>query len=370
MMQLVFWHNIISPHQAPFMRSLAEAGHEVLVVTTETMSEDRRQLGWSIPSLGSANVVVNPSLAQVHEIVSLSAPDSVHFIAGARGTPLGTHVSRACREHRRRTGIITEAPDPRGMLGIARRIKYTIERFAGGRNFEFILGMGEMGVEWFQRCGYPSSRLFPFCYVTEAPAIGQTLSPLPERELLFVGRLVHLKGLDLLLLAMAVTKIGNFKLRIVGDGPLETELRKLTVELGLDDRVIWMGRQPADGIPNLMAQADVLVLPSRKDGWGAVVNESLMVGTPVICSDACGAAELIRQKWLGGVFPSGSVENLATLLQEWVERVESGISERERIRAWSKCMEGPAVAAYVEEILEHVYHTGSRPVAPWRKERP
>ena len=43
-----------------------------------------------------------------------------------------------------------------------------------------------------------------------------------------------------------------------------------------------------------MAAADVLVLPSRFDGWGAVVNEALMVGTPVICSDRCGASDVIE----------------------------------------------------------------------------
>lgn len=352
------------------MRCLAEAGHEVLVVAAEAMSEDRLRLGWTVPELGRAKVVVNPSFPQVREIVRDSASKSIHFIAGARSTPLGVQVGQACRKYRRRTGIITEAPDPRGILGIARRIKYTVERFNSGRNFDFILGMGGMGVDWFRACGYKATRLYPFAYVTEVPANVQKFSALHVREMLFVGRLVHLKGLDLLLRAMAMSRMCNMNLRIVGEGPVESELRCLAAEFGVDERVEWSGRQPAEEIPKLMARADFLVLPSRKDGWGAVVNESLMVGTPVICSDACGAADLIRQKFLGGVFRSGSVEHLSAVLGEWVANVQNGIRERQRIRTWSRCIEGAAVAAYLEEILENVYHGGPRPVAPWRRDMP
>ena len=58
-------------------------------------------------------------------------------------------------------------------------------------------------------------------------------------------------------------------------------------------------------IPHLMSSADCLILPSRHDGWGAVVSEALMVGTPVICSDACGSAGVVHASGVGGVFRSG-----------------------------------------------------------------
>jgi hypothetical protein len=56
-------------------------------------------------------------------------------------------------------------------------------------------------------------------------------------------------------------------------------------------------------VPRAMAQADCLVLPSIHDGWGAVASESLMVGTPVVCSDACGVAGVVQASGVGGVFP-------------------------------------------------------------------
>lgn len=53
-----------------------------------------------------------------------------------------------------------------------------------------------------------------------------------------------------------------------------------------------------------MARADVLVLPSWHDGWGAVVSEALMAGTPAIASDACGSAGVVRASGVGGGVPA------------------------------------------------------------------
>jgi glycosyltransferase involved in cell wall biosynthesis len=364
-MQLIFWHNIISPHQAPFMRCLADAGHDVLVVSKETMSIDRLRLGWSPPSLGRAKVVVNPSSAQVNEIVGDSTPETVHFIAGARGTPLGVQASTSCRRHRRRTGIITEAPDMRGVKGVARWVKYVTECQHYRGQFDFLLGMGEKGVQWFRRFGYSHDRLYPFAYVTESDVSVSTFTDRGDVvKILYAGQLIHRKGIDVLLRALAL--VSRCELALIGNGPELSRLKTLTKQLGLCHRVSWIGQIPAEDVSVMMMNSDLFVLSSREDGWGAVVNESLMVGTPVICSDACGAAELIRQEWLGNVFRSGCVKDLAAMLKMWVERLESETKDRDRIRAWSKCIEGASVAAYLEGILAHVYCAGSRPVAPWR----
>lgn len=367
-MELFFWHNIISPHQAPFMKELAESGHTVTVVSTEVMSDERRRLGWDAPSLGPAHVLINPDQARVLQIVEASGTHAIHFIAGARGTTLGRQAASACRAAKRRMGMITEAPDPRGIGGILRRIKYSWERVTVGSKFDFILAMGQMGMNWFKFCGYSSGRIFPFAYVTEQLLQGCTTASGETFKILFVGRLVTLKGVDLLL--RAFSRIPGSRLEIIGDGPEATNLRELAKTLGIAEHIVWHGQMSALRVQASMADANLLVLPSRKDGWGAVVNESLMSGTPVICSDACGAAELIRQEWLGSVFESGNVNELAGVLGDWVDKGQRNPEERERIRSWSQRIEGPAVAGYIEAVIEHVYHGRPRPEAPWRVNLP
>ena len=362
-MHVVFWQNIVSPHQAGFMRGLAERGHDVTVVAQEAMSASRRRLGWEPPSLGPAKLVVGPSPADVTRIVQGSPGDAIHCIAGARVNRQGSLVARTCRAARRRMGIISETPDPRGLGGWLRWGKYAAERASIGRAYDFVFAMGETGVRWFRSCGYASARVFPFCYVTDVidtPAVTTAAGPV---RFLFVGRLVDLKGVDVLLRALA--GVTHADLDVIGDGPCREAWTALAEQSGLGPRVRWHGQVNPRDVPAWLARADALVLPSRKDGWGAVVNEALMLGTPVISSTACGASDLLRHDWLGAVVPAGDVSALRSALGTWAARRRTA-DDRNRVRAWADCIAGGRIAEYMEAIFRHVYEGGARPVAPWR----
>jgi glycosyltransferase involved in cell wall biosynthesis len=366
-MELVFWQNILSPHQAPFIRALADQGHQITVVTDESMSADRVALGWKVPDHGRAKITIAPKDSAVQRLIENSPKDAIHVIAGARWKPLGNLVERQCLAAHRRVGIITEAPDPRGFAGYGRWVKYTKERFTTGSRFDFILAMGEMGTRWFRRCGYPAQKLFPFAYVTEPVPLVEAKNAGEKSGFLYVGQFIVRKGLDILLQAFAASSSSQIELRMLGEGPEQPKLQRMAHELGIENRVIWLAKSDAAGVQGEMAKANVSILPSRHDGWGAVVNESLMVGTPVICSTACGAAELISQPWLGTVFRSDNADNLAKALKTWIDLGPRSQDERERIRGWSNCISGPAVASYMASTFDHVYGNSARPMAPWRK---
>lgn len=368
-MHFVFWQNIISPHQAPFLRALPDLGHKVTVVSAETMTRDRLLLGWKVPDLGKAEAIINPTSEFIRTLVYRDE-NAVHIMAGARWTPLGTLAARHCRKARRRMGILTEAPDPRRIGGLARRAKYVLEQFTVGSHYDFVFAMGEMGVRWFRRCGYPANRLYPFAYVTDSASSihPQASSPSRNVALLFAGRFLHLKGLDLLINAFASIASVQTQLHLLGDGPEKQNLRQQASALGLSEKLVWLPQTSSAEVQTEMGRADVTVLPSRKDGWGAVVNESLMAGAPVICSSACGAAELIREPWLGSVFESGNVSKLADALKHWIQLGPRTDAERERIRTWAKCITGQAVALYFVAVMEHIYTNAKRPTAPWRED--
>lgn len=362
----VFWQNILSPHQAPFLRSLADLGHEVTVVAGEAMTDDRLALGWDVPDLGRARVVVGPGAVETQQLIESTPPEGIHIMAGARWTPLGNLAVRECLASKRRIGIMSEAPDPRGLLGCGRWAKYTVERYTKGFHYDFVLAMGEMGVRWFRRCGYPARTVFPFAYVTGPPPLSRANDPASAPVLLFAGRFIALKGLDLLLRAFSAVPSKQAQLRLLGDGPEKQRLEGYARDLGIQNRVAWLAKRDTAGVQLEMEKADVTLLPSRKDGWGAVVNESLMAGTPVICSTACGAGELIRQPWLGTVFRAGRVDDLAKALKHWIDLGPRSQMERERIRNWASCISGQAVAKYFASIMGHIYSNSARPAAPWR----
>ena len=367
-MKIFFWQNLLSPHQGPFIRELAARGHEVTVIAAEEMSPERRRLGWVPPELGRARSILASRLPSVRATLQASPGETIHLIAGARGTRLGVEVARLSRELRRRTGIISEAPDSRGVAGVARRVKYTVERWSPwAGHFDVVLAFGEMGVRWFRTCGYDQDRVFPFAYCTESTQSacpGSAPNPDGPFRFLYVGRLVRLKGVDLLVRALEM--VPDATLTIVGDGEERKCLESLANAAGTAPRIEWVGMVDAIRVRYHMRNADALVLPSRKDGWGAVVNEALQEGTPVVCSAACGGAELVRHPVLGTVFDAGRVEPLVRAMIERTSRGRATIRDRRRIMEWSQCIDPRSIATYLEAVLLHVYSGAPVPCPPWR----
>lgn len=368
-MEIIFWHNILSPHQASFIRALANSSHDVSVVASEATTQARTDMGWAVPDFGQARVILCPSAEQVCKIVDQSGTESVHVIAGARGTPLGKHATKRCIALRRRIGIISEAADPRGVKAWARWAKYSGEFFFQGNHFDFILGMGETGVKWFKRCGYPEAKLFPFCYVVDPvndkmPLISKPVSGVC---ILYVGQFVQRKGIVLLLEGFHRVKNTCAVLVLMGDGVERASLLQ-RIEMGnMSQRVKIISSVANSEARELIAACDLFVLPSLYDGWGAVVNEALMAGTPVICSDKCGASDLIQYPWMGSVFQAGDVLDLTVMMDKWIANGVLMPDQRKRIRDWSECISGQRIAEYFLKVIEHIYGNAQRPTAPWRK---
>ncbi len=133
----------------------------------------------------------------------------------------------------------------------------------------------------------------------------------PVRHVLFVGLLVHRKGVDLLLEAWArATARGlpdDARLSIVGDGPERGALEGLARSLGLADRVRFLGFRP--DVPDLMAGADAFVLPARMEQQPLVLIEAMASGLPVLSTDVGGTADMLGG--LAGVVPPQDVAALA-----------------------------------------------------------
>lgn len=122
----------------------------------------------------------------------------------------------------------------------------------------------------------------------------------PEKTtLLYVGRLGARKGIDLALRALAEANDEEIKFLIAGTGRHEEFLRTLTIELGLNDSVLFLGFIPDDELPALYSSVDVFVLPSQYEGFGLVLLEAIACGTPVIGADAGGMPTAIEHGQTG-----------------------------------------------------------------------
>ncbi len=112
---------------------------------------------------------------------------------------------------------------------------------------------------------------------------------------LFSGRLVEIKGIDVLLKAAKRYEDGNTLTLIAGGGVLLEPLKEQAAELGLKD-VVFLGNQTQENLCVLYNIADVLAVPSRVEGFGLVAIEALACGTPVIATNQGGLPEFINEK--------------------------------------------------------------------------
>jgi glycosyltransferase involved in cell wall biosynthesis len=124
---------------------------------------------------------------------------------------------------------------------------------------------------------------------------------------------------------------------------------------------------PNGQVLEAISRHDLFVLPSRFDGWGAVVNEALMCGVPVVCSEACGAADLVAAPWRGESFAAGSVAALREVLERRIEAGPTSSETRDRIRDWSCCISGKAVSHYLLAVVDAAAGRAPRPRPAWRE---
>jgi glycosyltransferase involved in cell wall biosynthesis len=165
---------------------------------------------------------------------------------------------------------------------------------------------------------------------------GSEPPPLPGApRLAIVGRLIPIKGHDVLLRAVARARerLPGLTLEIAGDGELEQELRATAIRLGLGDAVTFLGRvAPVDPV---LERAEVVVVPSFGEGFGMVALEAMERGRPVIASAVGGLPEIVDEGRTGLLVPPGDVEALVRAIAELADDPAraAGMGQAGRARA-------------------------------------
>lgn len=137
------------------------------------------------------------------------------------------------------------------------------------------------------------------------PNIVVDLPQIPEVErdeelLTLAGLLIDLKRPWLAIQALKHKSLSNYRLQIIGDGPLRGSLERYVSQEGLGRRVIFRGRVPHSEVTALMARSRALVHPSVREGSPWVVGEAAAVGVPSVVFEGVGAATTVRFSNNGG----------------------------------------------------------------------
>ena len=142
--------------------------------------------------------------------------------------------------------------------------------------------------------------------------------PLEGRRIVFVGNLAPVKGIPVLLQAMAALP-EDVSLSLVGDGAQRAALEAFIKRLGLTGRATLVGRVPHAMIPSWMNAADLFCLPSASEGCPNVIVESLACGRPVVASRVGGIPELLQDARCGLLVPPNEPAALAEALRRGLD---------------------------------------------------
>ncbi|HLE07133.1 MAG TPA: glycosyltransferase [archaeon] len=162
-----------------------------------------------------------------------------------------------------------------------------------------------------------------------------------EFIILFVGRLIPYKGVNFLLKALPMMS-GNYKIIIVGDGPLMRPLKSLARELSADDRVIFFGEADDDTLPILYEMCDIFVLPShmRSEAFGIVQMEAMVRRKPVVsCNIPGSGVQWVNKNGESGIVvepenPKDLADAISRLMYSPVLRKKMGSGGRKRVEKY------------------------------------
>jgi glycosyltransferase involved in cell wall biosynthesis len=161
----------------------------------------------------------------------------------------------------------------------------------------------------------------------------RTAKPFPfERPyILVVGSLIHRKGVDILLRAYSKLEQPYPDLLIAGSGREEVNLKRLSRELEIEERVTFLGLVEGQHKVDLFRSAEFLVCPSRNEPFSNVILEALAAGLPVVASAIDGNTELVHHGVNGLLFSSEDVGGLAEALGKMIH--DKTLMDRLRSRA-------------------------------------
>ncbi len=284
------------------------------------LAEALRAAGCRVYDLGGRGRLAAGGAVGLRRLLRTLRPDIVHSHL------LRAHLAAAwapCRAHAGRLVMTEHQADPRG---------WAVRLFRRAAHQAAALTAVSDGVrQHLVACGVRPERVVtvpngieiePFAAATSLPV--ETLGvPDGARPVLFVGRLVRQKGLDVLLRAMTLpgTADATVHLLVAGEGAERASLELLAERLGVASRVHWLGRR--DDVAALMKTAAVVVLPSRWEGLSLTLLEAMAAGRPVVATRVQGQADVIEHEQTGLLVPPESPEALAAALRRVLDAPEA-----------------------------------------------
>lgn len=323
-MKVLLWTTVPSHYMRHFVSALRYTGVDITVCYYSRMNEERKALGWNDPQElpGGEHFVEQKTGAALESVGDWR--ERIHIVPGC-----GELFLRQLAVKLSMSGVPWVHWSEPSHPGLRRWLSMPRKRWYGGMINRYALGalgIGVKAIEDIRLWGVKPQRISFMPYSCNGG--NRRVRPDAQcdefvngaRAFIFIGRLCRRKAVDMLLYAFAAAakKAPEWKLLLVGNDGAGGAYQQLARRLGIEERVLFRGAVPADEIFCAINAADVLVLPSRFDGWGVVINEAASMGLGIVASDAAGASYHLVDHGVNGFrFRSGNQENLTRAMSAY-----------------------------------------------------
>jgi glycosyltransferase involved in cell wall biosynthesis len=378
---IITWQPVLTNHQAYTYEALELlSGSKLIAYVAETENSIRKSQGWTETTVSSVTRVLIPKRNFLSFCLNelLKHKNDIHIFA----SPFQESKLIACLFFARILGLnfylISEpySPIEEGYLGDGRsyinRIKahlrpciYRIYSLFLRARVGGIFTISKLAYDQYLGHGVPKEKLFPFAYfvprITQFSLIDR--SPLkrpPSLKVVYVGALIRRKGLDVLQDAICTLREKGYQvsLDIYGAGDQGLVFSNF-------DFISYQGLIPFGDAQEVIARYELLVLPSRYDGWGVVINEALCANVPVAYANTVGAGEVAKNFGAGLSFSSGDSKSLSAVLLALVDDPSLLSALRNQTGIAADSLQPEVGARYMLDMMNFNGRTSEGIKPPW-----
>lgn len=312
-MKIVFVSNYFNHHQKPFCEEMYKIlGGNFTFISTTVMREERKKLGYSVDD--NPDYVLLSYEDDEKNATAISLINSADVvIAGAVPNDMLLDRIRSGKlifRYQERPFKINDSFLRKAYSAIALRKKDLFKKNV------YLLCASAYTASDFASIGMYKNRAYKWGYFPNVVEydIDTLLTKKKPTSILWCGRFIECKHLeDALALALQLKRNGyDFNLNIIGTGDFEPQFRQTVEDNALGENVHFLGTMSPENVRKFMEESGIFIFTSdRREGWGAVLNESLNSGCAVVACNAAGSAPfLIDDGENGALYEYGNVNML------------------------------------------------------------
>lgn len=350
----------------------------VYYISYEDWGADRKKLKWDDNNFGKAIFI---SLASennkelfVKQILD-NNPEAINIIPGFT-SPISKIVLEYAKNKKIKLCVVTERPVPfysktgtlfRVLRYFYKKAKYSYIYFETRDLVDAVMPLGKLGVDEYNRVGWPKNRLFPFMYCPELKMYEPRLKEKNEDiiKFLYVGRFMYsTKGIDYIQKAIKGIRYDNWMLDMAGGyGKDKDEILKW---IKTQKHVNYVGSWDSNKVIENIRNYDCVIVPSKGEGWNMIVHESIAASVGVIVTNLAVSDELIASSHAGIVIRAFSVRALRKAMENVIHNPSLINEWKCNAHDYQNLVQPSVVAEYFIKIMDNIYYHGNEPACPWQ----